>query len=384
MKRILLVSQSQDGSYINILHRSLQKLDCKLTVISGKLPADIDASVDKVQSVKYDSTSFRARFKTWIGYVRDVSQYIRQHIDEYDYYFFTSNPPINQRLVAYIQKRKKRCIYLIWDIYPNTIETAFGAASAPIAYLWRKQNARIYRRCDRVITIGEVMKRILRKDYPNLDIQVIPYHTDTKFIHPITPEDNVFTREYHLYGKKVLMYSGKMGFGHGFNEILEATEMLKARQDIQFVLIGFGAAFEDVKNHVREHALSNVLVLPYQPLEMLPYSLSSADIAFITIKPNHDGLFLPSKVYDAMASGSAILCISDGSNDVSRMVDEYQLGENVRPGNAADLAQAITRLVDAPEQLNECQRNARNVAEQYDVERIVAQYTTFFSQLLRG
>lgn len=384
MKKALLISQSQDGSYINILHRSLQKLDCKLTVISGKLPADIDAAVDKVQSVKYDSTSFKARFKTWMGYVRDVSRYIRQHIDEYDDYIFTSNPPINQKLVAYIQKKKKRCIYLIWDIYPNTIETAFGAAAAPIAYLWRKENARIYRRCDRVITIGEVMKEVLRKDYPDLHIQVIPYHTDTKFIHPIAPEDNIFIREHHLQGKKLLMYSGKMGFGHGFNEILESAEMLKERQDIQFVLIGFGAAFEDVKNHVREHALSNVLVLPYQPLEMLPYSLSSADVAFITVKPNNDGLFLPSKVYDAMASGSAILCISDGSNDVSRLVDKYQLGENVRPGNSANLAEAIIRLVDAPEQLKKCQHNARAVAEQYDVEHIVAQYTAFFSQVLRG
>lgn len=384
MRRVLLVSQSQDGSYINILHHSLQKLDCKLTVISGKLPADIDATVDKIQSVKYDSTSFRTRFKTWIGYVRDVSQYIRQHIDEFDYYFFTSNPPINQKLVAYIQKKKKRCIYLIWDIYPNTIEIAFGVAAAPIAYLWRKQNARIYRRCDGVITIGEVMKNVLRKDYPSQDIQVIPYHTDTKFIHPITPEDNIFIREHHLYGKKVLMYSGKMGFGHGFNEILESAERLKERLDIQFVLIGFGTAFEDVKNYVREHALSNVLVLPYQPLEMLPYSLSSADVAFITIKPNHDGLFLPSKVYDAMASGSAILCISDGNNDVSRLVDEYQLGENVHPGNAADLAKAITNLVDTPTQLNKCQRNARAVAEQYDIECIVAQYTALFSQMMRG
>lgn len=382
MKKVLLVSQSQDGSYINILNHSLKELNAELTVISGKLPSDIDEDVQKIQSVKYDSTSFASRFKTWRSYVNDAASYIKDHIDDYDLFVFTSNPPVNQKLVKIVQKKKKRCVYLVWDIYPNTIEKAFGSAIAPLAYLWRKANDRLYRKCDRVLTIGEVMKEVLENDYPGLDVQVIPYHTDTGFIHPIDSSENPFIRDQRLEGKTVLMYSGKMGFGHGFNEILGATEILKDRRDIQFVLIGFGAAYEDVKNYVREHGLRNTTVLPYQPLEMLPYSLGSADIAFITIKAKNDGLFLPSKVYDAMASGSAIICISDGKNDVSRLIEDNHMGVNIGAGNMEGLAEAIAALVDDQQRLKDYKRNARNAAEKYDVEKITLRYKDFFAQLV--
>ena len=124
------------------------------------------------------------------------------------------------------------------------------------------------------------------------------------------------------------------------------------------------------------------MVLPYQPLEMLPYSLGSADIAFITIKAKNDGLFLPSKVYDAMASGSAIICISDGKNDVSRLIEDNQIGVNIRPGNIEGLADAIAALVDDQQRLKKYKRKARNVAEEYDIEKIKLRYADFFAQLV--
>ena len=35
MKKVLLVSQSQDGSFINILYSALKNADCELHVITG-------------------------------------------------------------------------------------------------------------------------------------------------------------------------------------------------------------------------------------------------------------------------------------------------------------------------------------------------------------
>lgn len=382
VKRALLISQSQDGSYINILNQSLKELNCVLTVVSGKLPSDIDADVEKIESVKYDSTSFSSRLKTWMGYVSDVKSYLKVNIDKYDLVIFTSNPPVNQRLVHYVQKRKKSTVYLVWDIYPNAIEKAFGKKVLPISLVWRWQNRKIYHRCNCVFTIGEVMKEVLVRDYPGLNVEVIPYHTDTTFIHPIAPKENYFYKDNHLDGKTVFMYSGKMGFGHGFNEILEAATILKDRDDIWFMLIGFGAAFEDIKKYVRDMELHNIVVLPYQPLEVLPYSLSSADVSFITIKSNNDGLFLPSKVYDAMASGAAILCISDGQNDVSRIIKENELGVNVFPGQTNELVDAIVTLAEDKQMLERYKHQARLTAEKYDIEKIKSMYTELFASLL--
>lgn len=382
MKEALLVCQSQDGSYVNLIRDALWQNGYRLTVITGK-NSDIRKDVTVVQKTKYDANSFLSRFRTWFAFTGDVRKYFRESLSRFDLVMFTSNPPVNQRLVRMAQRSGKKTVYLIWDIYPDCIEKSFGKKVAPVTALWRRINRRMYSRCDAVLTIGEVMKRNILKSYPRLDVQVIPYHTDTGFIHPVAKEENPFVRSNGLSGKKVFMYSGKMGFGHGFTEMLEAAKLLKDRQDIQFMFIGHGAAYGEVETFIRNNGMENATVMPYQPLEMLPYSLGSADVAFVTIKAQTDGLFLPSKVYDAMASGSAIIAISAGNNDVAALTDAG-VGLNVRPGDPEAVAQAVLRLADDPAFLAQCQQKAAQTAKQYDIAAVTEQYAALFRRILEG
>lgn len=379
----MLISQSQDGSYVNIINRAVKSNNGKLTIVTGKTK-DIDSDVEIIESQKYDSTSLKIRLKTWIAFLNGAQKFLKKHADEYDIIMFTSNPPINQLMVKYALRNRKKCIYLVWDIYPDTIENMFGKKVYPVTYFWRKINHFIYKKCDAVLTIGDVMKRVLQKNYPSMDFEVIPYHADTEFIRPIPRQENMFSLEHNLVDKIVFMYSGKMGAGHGFREILEVAKLLEERSDIKFVLIGFGSSFELVEEQVKQMKLENVLMLPYQPFEMLPYTLGCADVSFITIKEETDGLFLPSKVYDAMASKSAIVCISGGNNDVADMVDRGHIGVQVKTNDVECLKSAILKLADDKEYLASCQENARNLAlEKYSIEKVTEAYTEFFGRILR-
>ena len=297
---------------------------------------------------------------------------------------FTSNPPINQGLVRYVQRHGKPCVYLVWDIYPDVIERSFGKKAAPITALWRRRNRRMYAKCASVLTIGEVLKQRIEANYPGLSVRVIPYHTDTAFIRPIPTEENEFIAQNPiLRDKKVFMYSGKMGFGHGFDEMLTVAEELKQREDIVFLFVGHGAAYADIEQRIADRGLTNALILPYQPLSMLPHSLGCADVSFITIKEQTDGLFLPSKVYDAMASGSAIVCISGGNNDVAHMMSDCGIGISVKTGSADELRAAVLKLADDEAYLRECQKNARELAvAEYDIARVTEQYAALFLEIL--
>lgn len=382
MNTILLVCQSQDGSCVNLLNEALSQNDYVLTVLTGK-KTDISDKVFVVDAPKYDSNSFISRFKTWFSFSFAAKKFLRQNIDKFDAVMFTSNPPVNQSLVRYVQKKGKKSIYLIWDIYPDCIEKTFGKKVLPITYFWRKLNSKVYKNCDVVLTIGEVMKENILKSYPGLDIRIIPYHADIEFIRPIPKEENPFVIENGLLGKKVFMYSGKMGFGHGFDEMLEVARQLKDRDDIIFMFIGHGQAYKDIERFIIENNLTNAKILPYQPLNMLPYSLGAADVAFITIKQETDGLFLPSKVYDAMASGSAVISISGKNNDVAVMLEKEKIGICVNPGNTDELKQAVLKFVSNTEYLDECQQNARRVAvDKYRVESVINRYAEIFNEVL--
>ncbi len=384
MKRYLLVCQSQDGSYVNLIYEAVKHGGGQLTVLSGEL-SDIDTDVTTVEAPRYNSLSLISRFKTWFAYVRAAKRYLKEHLDEFDAVMFTSNPPINQGLVRYVQRRGKKTVYLVWDIYPDVVEQSFGRKVRPITALWRRRNRGIYTACDAVLTIGEVMKRNVEKSYPGLSVRVIPYHTDTAFIRPIPAEDNEFIRQYPiLRDKKVFMYSGKMGLGHGFDEILAVAEELREREDIVFLFVGHGTAYQSIERHMAERGLPNAMILPYQPLELLPHSLGCAAVSFITVKEQTDGLFLPSKVYDAMASGSAIVCISGGNNDVAALMAQG-IGESVKAGSVEELKAAVLKLADDDAYLRACQQRARDLAvRDYDVGSVTEQYAALFHDVLEA
>ena len=382
MKKFLLISQSQDGSYVNLIKNALSKSGYSLTVFTGKF-SDVEKDVEIVEAPKYDSTSFKSRFKTCFSYVRSAKKYLKSNIDKFDAVMFTSNPPVNQSLVKFAQSKKKKCIYLIWDIYPDCIEKSFGKKVTPITAVWRSINRKMYEKCDQVLTIGEVMREHILQSYPKLDVKVIPYHTDTGYIHPIDKDENIFVKQNELEGKKVFMYSGKMGFGHGFDEMLNVAELLKDRDDIRFLFIGHGMAFEPVKKHIEDNGLSNTKILTFQPLKMLPYSLGSADVSFITIREQTDGLFLPSKVYDAMASGSAIICISGGKNDVSKLMEDNEIGVHVKTSSVDELKAAVLKLADDEEFLERCKKNAVGLAvRDYDIKTVTEQYRRLFDSMI--
>ena len=83
-----------------------------------------------------------------------------------------------------------------------------------------------------------------------------------------------------------------------------------------------------------------------------------------------------------MASGSAILCISDGKNDVSRLIAAHGVGVNIKSGDVENLAEAIIELVNDRKRLNAYKHNARATAMEYDIERVTQQYAFLFAELI--
>ena len=96
-------------------------------------------------------------------------------------------------------------------------------------------------------------------------------------------------------------------------------------------------------------------------------------------------MFLPSKVYDAMASKSAIICISGGHNDVAEMVEKEHIGFQVHTGDVEQLKKTIIRLAEDEVCLKACQENARKLAVgKYAVEKVTAAYAELFKSIMEA
>jgi len=133
----------------------------------------------------------------------------------------------------------------------------------------------------------------------------------------------------------VVAYSGNLGRTHEFETVIGAMRELP---EISFVFTGAGAQLETVKRA----GLANVEFRPYAPREQLGESLSAADAHLVTLRPQLDGLIVPSKLYGIMAVGRPAIFV--GAGELADFVREQGIGVAVAPGDVAGLARAIRAL----------------------------------------
>lgn len=293
---------------------------------------------------------------------------IWQHRDHFA--LLVSNPPLVPWLGPFV-KRWFGTPYalLIYDIYPNAmVQMGMIRPGGMVDRILGRFAANSYRHAECVITLGERMKQVILDQLPpesKVDVKVIPNWADIDFIRPVARENNPFIQEHGLLEKQVVMYSGAFGATHDIKSIIDAAEILQDLPDISFVLIGGGTQEKEVRRYVENKQLPNLLMLPWQPLERIQFSLTAADFHIISLDAAFEGISVPSKTYTALAAQAAIICIGGRQNEVADLIKTHNCGRQVNPRDPQALAQAIRDLVQNRPLLERMQQNAREAAEKY-------------------
>lgn len=318
----------------------------------------------------YDRTTVISRIKTWIAF--SFKAFFKAlHLEKTTFLFVTTNPPILPHVVWILHKlRGTPYALLIWDIYPDhIIKAGLIKRRGLLSRIWNKLNKFAMLNASVVITIGDKMADILRlqlgNEFSRCRIEIIHNWADTDFLHPITKAENPFAIAHKQSDKITVLYSGNMGRSHDLGIVLEAARELQTDERISFLLIGQGEGVPDMVSFVQTNALSNVLILPLQPLEVLPYSLSTGDIAVITQVEGTEYLSMPSKTYSLLAAGCAIIACTNEDSDLARLVRNHDVGFVCSQSDVDGFINYIRRLADDHDLLVNLKRNAREAAIQY-------------------
>jgi len=295
--------------------------------------------------------------------------------------FIVSNPPFLP-LVGYLMKKLRGQTYvvLIYDIYPDlAIYLGKISRQGPLSRMWRWFNKVAWQNSEAVFTIGDDMAIELEGMFKTNRTQlghvaVIPNWVDHNFIKPLSKEKNWFAQKYGQVNKFTVLYSGNLGATHDLETILKAVKELGNFSNIQFLIIGDGYKRVYIEKFIEQEKLSNILLLPFQAENALPYSLPTGDVALITLSKGVEGLSVPSKVYYAMAGGSALLCISSGNNELKTIIKNHQCGISVEPGDVEGFVSAIKRFYQDPIFLKSCKENARKAVERYYTKKNIKKY----------
>ena len=267
---------------------------------------------------------------------------------------------------------------IIYDIYPEVaVRLKVVAPNHWIIKFWEFVNLKVWIRAESLIVLSEPMKQLLVQKNKNLadKIHVIHNWADPQFIIPIAKSENWFAKQYGLTDCFVVLYSGNLGRCHDSKTILECAQLLSNRSDIKFVFIGNGVGSQIIKTAIASGELPNVLQLPYQEKEVLPFSLTACDLSLVSILPNVGDTVAPSKMYGILAAGRPVAVIGPKDNYLQEIIEEGDCGECFDNGDAQGLADYICWLQSNSNIQENLGKNARKLLElHYTVDQAIPKY----------
>ena len=262
-----------------------------------------------------------------------------------------TDPPMLSTFAAVVARlRGARLVNWLQDVFPEVAQ-AIGLGSGDILRAFYPVLTKVRNRSLRSthvnVVIGELMaKRLEAEGIPRSTMRTIPNWADGSLVFPIDHSNNRLRTEWGLDDKFVVGYSGNLGRAHEFETFVGAIALTEGRApgEITWLVIGGGALVEPLKREVEARGLTSVLFKPYQSRERLAESLSIPDVHLVSLKPELEGLIVPSKFYGIAAAGRASIFIGDERGEIAQLLQRYDIGHTVPVGDAQALSDVVLSL----------------------------------------
>lgn len=275
-----------------------------------------------------------------------------QRVQAGDVVVAKTDPPLISVLVLGVARlRGAKLVNWLQDLYPD-VAIALGVLSSrsPIASLLTRFRNKALKSAAANVVIGNRMAARLGRDGVRENhIRIVPNWCDDCAITPIDAAMTDRRREWGFANSDfILGYSGNLGRAHEAETLLAAARLLKDRRDIYFLFVGGGYESQKLMEAVESEGLTNFVFKAHQPKDSLKDSLGAADAHWLSLRPELEGLIVPSKFFGIAAAGRPVIAVVSPEGEIAEVVAGAQCGIVVKPGDPVDLARAIVALADDP------------------------------------
>lgn len=283
----------------------------------------------------------------------------------------------------------KRSVLVNWtqDLFPEIAQSLHVPGIALAAPVLRKLRNLSLKLARMNVVLSEGMAARLRAEGISQDkIDVIHNWSPVEIEHPSAcPAANSLRAEWDLGQKFVVGYSGNFGRAHDFATALDAAAAVRDLPDIHFLFVGAGAQRAWMEGRVAALGLTNVSFRPYQSLDRLALSLLVPDVHLVSLKPELEGLLVPSKFYSVLAAGRPVLFVGDPKGEMAMRIEEAGCGRAFLIGAHSDIAAMIRELASHPAQVAEMgERSLALWAERFQRKQALEAWQALLTRLSVG
>jgi colanic acid biosynthesis glycosyl transferase WcaI len=292
-----------------------------------------------------------------------------------------TNPPTLPVVVGVAAfLRGARYVVLVHDLYPDVVVVAGLIDHSSIAVrIARAVNRAVLRRAAAIIVLGRDMRdrvETLTGVEHSSRVHIIPNWADVETIKAGDRRESAVAAELGIDDRFVVQYAGNISPLNDIETLVKAIDLLRDRREIHFLFAGSGARRAWLVREIERRHLDNTTVVNWPREEAADELRQAADVVLISLLPGMWGISVPSRMYNALAAGKAIIAAVEEESEVARVVREDDVGWVVPPGDAHRLAATIAQVAGQPVETAAKGARARAVAEsKYAAAAVLRRFT---------
>jgi colanic acid biosynthesis glycosyl transferase WcaI len=338
--------------------------------------------IRRVASTSYERSRIVARAANYVTYLTNAAVTAIRG-PRPDVVLCMTDPPVVADIALLVARRFRAPLLVIsQDVFPEIAIQLKRLENPAVTTVLRYLVSLYLRRADRVVAIGETMRRRLEaKGAPHEHVRVIPNWVDTDRLRPL-PKQNEWSKGWGFDRQFVVMHSGNIGHAQDLDSLVRSGTFLRDLLDLRIAIIGMGARHAELVALAERLEVDSVLFLYYQPRHLLPQSLSSADVHVVGLAPGLAGYVVPSRLYGILAVGRPVIAAADAESETAQVVKRVGCGVVVPPGRPELIARAIRDAHDGKYDLDEMGARGREwVMREADRSVAVERYRKLIREL---
>lgn len=263
-------------------------------------------------------------------------------------------------------------VFELRDLWPASLAAVEAINSSVILNVTEKLEIFLYNRSDIIISLTNAFKTNLEnRGIDPKKIHIVTNGVDRKAFFK-EEKDAKLLEELGLAKKFVVGYIGTIGMAHGLETVLRAAKIIQNRPNgkkIHFLFLGDGANKEELKNLALKLKLSNTLFKDTVSKTDVKRYWSILDLSIVHLKKNE--LFktvIPSKIFEAMATGTPILHAVEGES--ADIIKKTGAGIVVMPDNEEYISSKLLDLSTDQEMLAKYSKLGLRASIKYDRQEL--------------
>jgi glycosyltransferase involved in cell wall biosynthesis len=267
-----------------------------------------------------------------------------------------TDPPMMSVMGKWIAGAKKSAhIHWCQDLYPDLFRPLGVYLPKFIERFLLKLSRRAMNQANKVVVVGQCMGKLLTKTgVAPPKIMMIANWADLEVVAPLQGKPRDYANiQINGTAKKPeemfcddspkfrVLYAGNIGRAHPMKSVIEAADLLREHEEIEFVFVGDQSCHARLMRERGKRGLENIKFMPYQPIELLRGVMESGDLHLVTMRDNVKGMLVPCKFYSGLTVGRPTLYVGPEKTEIADVITNYNAGAVVATDDPQTLADMI-------------------------------------------